>query len=138
MSQGKEDEFKLEGESWEDLSYTSAELCPQSSNVSRSRRGLGKLFTITVLLQSSTTPLHDNSYLYQSRRNERQWKSVDEVFGTPHYFTFTAQDELPSELLKLVEKIRAAYTSSGKVGKVREQLKENLLPVIWDSGASAC
>jgi hypothetical protein len=78
----------------------------------------------------------ENQHLNELRLNKRQQNSIDDVFGTSRYFTFIAQDELPSELLVLAAKIRAAYLASGKV--VKPQRKECLLPVIWDSGASVC
>jgi hypothetical protein len=49
--------------------------------------------------------------------NKKQWKSLDEVFGSPKYFAFVAQAGIPHDLLTLAAEARVAYHA----GKPKEQ-----------------
>jgi Zinc knuckle len=72
---------------------------------------------------------------FEIHLTNNQMDAFDEIFGTPKYFAFVAQEDLSADVKKLCTRIRNEYLS----GKGRPPTrKASKLPVIWDSGASVC
>ena len=87
-----------------------------------------------------TAPSYQGTEVKKVPLSNKQWQSFEDVFGSPKYFAFVAQDGIPNDLLAMAAKARAAYYA-GNLPALKEQnraSKVTKLPVVWDSGASIC
>ena len=79
-------------------------------------------------------PVVDDPIDPDPRFAESQWSAFEDIICSPTYYAFIAQDDLPIDVLELAVKARKVYLAQAG----RQIPKEELLSVIWDSGASVC